>query len=1077
MREMLAKGFARIVIFGLLGVLAACHDSSSPQLTSISVGPPNTSIAAGSTQQFTVTGIYSDGSKHDLSANVTWASSSAAAASISATGLAAATSAGKTFITATQGTVFGGTYLTVAPASLVSIGVTPASPSIANGTSQAFKATGVYSDDSTHDLTNSVVWNSSSATTASISNTAGSNGLATALTLGTTLITAELNGVVSPSVTLKVSAATLVSISVTPPSASMANGAHQQFTATGTYTDGSTQNLTAVVTWNSSSAAIASISNTAGSTGLAAARSVGSTSITAELNAVTSPAVSLTVTTAALVSIAITPALPSVASGVSQQFTAIGTYTDNSTHDLTDVVVWASSNTSVAPISNAAGFDGLASTLTPGSASITATLGAVVSPPVTLTVTAATLTAISVTPGNPGIARGTSQNFVATGIYTDNSTHDLTTSVAWKSSNTAVATISNAAPTNGQAMALTVGTTSITAALNGVTSTGVTLNVSGATLTSIAVTPAAASIAKGLTEPFVATGTYSDNSTQTLTTQVTWASSNTAVASISSVATTNGQAMALAVGSTSITAGLNGVTSTGVTLNVSAATLTSIAVTPAAPSIAKGLTQQFSATGTYTDNSTQDLTTQATWASSNMAVAGISNVATTNGQATALTVGSTSITAALNGVTSTGVTLSVSAAALTSIAITPLAPSIAKGLTQQFTATGTYTDSSTQDLTTQATWFSSDTSVATIGSGGGSNGLATSLTQGFTQISATFNSVSSSSATLTVTPPTLTSIAVTPATSSINPGGTRQYTATGTYSDASTQNLTTLATWNSTDTTAATISLQGLATGANIGTTTITAMLGSVTSSNASLAVVASVSLTAAGSSTWTVPAGVTSIQVVATGGGGGGSGAGGFAGGNGGIVTAALTVTPGDTLQLVVGGGGNVGAVGRGGGGGGSTNVNAGTASQIIAGGGGGGGPSSAGGDGSGGGGGNNGQNGGDFSTYSGGGGGGGGSGGSSSGGIAGASGNGGAGGTANGAGGFGTGTGAGGGGGGGGSGGAGGGGYGGGGGGFGFSSTGTGGGGGGSIGPAGSVYSAAANSGIAGVAGADGSITISIN
>jgi hypothetical protein len=112
---------------------------------------------------------------------------------------------------------------------------------------------------------------------------------------------------------------------------------------------------------------------------------------------------------------------------------------------------------------------------------------------------------------------------------------------------------------------------------------------------------------------------------------------------------------------------------------------------------------------------------------------------------------------------------------------------------------------------------------------------------------------------------------------------------------------------------------------------------------------------TTAGAGTWTVPAGVTSIQVVATGGGGGGGGgsANGGIGGNGGagaVVTATLTVTPGDTINYYVGGGGSgttytvfsgSGSGGGGGGGGGSTNVIDGTdaSTQIIAGAGGGGG------------------------------------------------------------------------------------------------------------------------------------------
>jgi sulfur relay (sulfurtransferase) complex TusBCD TusD component (DsrE family) len=78
-----------------------------------------------------------------------------------------------------------------------------------------------------------------------------------------------------------------------------------------------------------------------------------------------------------------------------------------------------------------------------------------------------------------------------------------------------------------------------------------------------------------------------------------------------------------------------------------AVTLTSIAVTPANPTIMVGATQQFVATGTYSDGSTKSVTSQATWTSSNTAAATIN----ASGLATAVLAGSTTIRAALNGVT------------------------------------------------------------------------------------------------------------------------------------------------------------------------------------------------------------------------------------------------------------------------------------------------------------------------------------------------------------------------------------------------------------------------------------------
>ena len=278
-------------------------------------------------------------------------------------------------------------------------------------------------------------------------------------------------------------------------------------------------------------------------------------------------------------------------------------------------------------------------------------------------------------------------------------------------------------------------------------------------------------------------------------------------------------------------------TSSAATLTVNpAATLQSIAVTPAGPSIAVGKTQQFTATGTYSDSSTKDITTTVTWVSSNT---GFATIGASTGLATAVAVGTTQISATLGSVTSPNDALTVTAAAVTlqSIAVTPAGPSISAGATQQFAAMGTYSDSSTKNITTTVTWASSNTGFATIGA---STGLATGVAAGTTQITATLGSVVSPNDSLTVTAAvvTLQSIAVTPAAPSISAGTTQQFTATGTYSDSSTKDITTTVTWASSNTGFATIGAStGLATGVAAGTTQITATLGSVVSPNDALTV------------------------------------------------------------------------------------------------------------------------------------------------------------------------------------------------------------------------------------------------
>lgn len=175
---------------------------------------------------------------------------------------------------------------------------------------------------------------------------------------------------------------------------------------------------------------------------------------------------------------------------------------------------------------------------------------------------------------------------------------------------------------------------------------------------------------------------------------------------------------------------------------------------------------------------------------------------------------------------------------LVSITITPVAPSIAKGLTQQLTATGTFTDSSQSDLTDNVTWASGTPTVATVSN----TGLAQSLTAGSTTVTATSGSVSAS-VTLTVTAAVAESITITPAAPSSGVGLARQLTATGTFSDGTTADVTSIATWASSAPAIATVdSNTGLTTGVSLGTTSISAKVGSATQS-VSLAIV---------SNTWT---------------------------------------------------------------------------------------------------------------------------------------------------------------------------------------------------------------------------------
>jgi uncharacterized protein YjdB len=220
---------------------------------------------------------------------------------------------------------------------------------------------------STQDVTNSAIWTSSDGSIATVS----ASGLASALTAGSAAITATLGSVVG-STTLTSTAAVLQSVSVAPQNLNMATGTTGQLTATGYYSDSTTQDLTNVATWSSSVGGVASVSTT----GLVTARKAGSSVITATFGGVNG-STTVTVATRTLQSIVVTPVNPSVSAGHTLLFTATAYYADLTTQDVTVSVHWSTSSASLATINSGQSGGGVATGKAAGSVTITATLSGV----------------------------------------------------------------------------------------------------------------------------------------------------------------------------------------------------------------------------------------------------------------------------------------------------------------------------------------------------------------------------------------------------------------------------------------------------------------------------------------------------------------------------------------------------------------------------------------------------------------------------------------------------------------------------------------------------------------------------
>jgi Bacterial Ig-like domain (group 2)/Kelch motif len=170
-------------------------------MTSVSVSPAALNVAKGITSQFVATASYTDGSKADISASVTWSIGNSNVGSITSTGSVSAIELGATSVVATYGSLNGSTSYTVTGPVIQNLEIYSVAPYTGVGRTESMMAIAAYSDGRKVDATNSVVWESSSPAVATINATTGQ---AVGVSLGVTTITATLESV-ARSVTLTVS--------------------------------------------------------------------------------------------------------------------------------------------------------------------------------------------------------------------------------------------------------------------------------------------------------------------------------------------------------------------------------------------------------------------------------------------------------------------------------------------------------------------------------------------------------------------------------------------------------------------------------------------------------------------------------------------------------------------------------------------------------------------------------------------------------------------------------------------------------------------------------------------------------
>jgi trimeric autotransporter adhesin len=848
------------------------------ELVSISISPKGETISKGLTMELTATGLYTDGSKSDITHLVSWHvfSLSGSLSKSSDKVLFHAGNIGLAKVTASLNGIYGDTTLVISPASLVSLSI-EAPKTLSNGLSTQLRAIGTYTDNSTHDLTPIVTWSDSG--NATITNDLFSSGWFKSRGEESNRITATYKGITSQA-TINVVPAEITALQFSISNLYIAKGTSQKIGTTGTFTDGSNQDLSSQVSFTADSdgdglddQAVISISNSPANKGEITSINMGSATVTATING-RSIASKVTVTPAELVSISL-GMNRSIANGLSLQLEAIGTYSDNTTQDITKDVIWyASGNGKVENnFSNA----GKISTFGEGILSITANLQGI-SSNLNINILPAEIKSLSLSSANLVLAKGTKQKIKVNGHFSDGSVSDITSEASFLIDSNGdglddqiIARVLNTGLTKGEIIGEGVGSATLKASVKNL-SIKSSITVKTAELVSITVTPGTEEIAKGLSIQYQAIGIYTDGSNQDLTNSVSWDTSifnetsltplpvaligeilALPIANISNTNGSKGKLTSAKEGNINVIASLNNFVGNA-KLKIGNAVLVQIKVSSQNNSTSKGLNESFQALGIYSDGTTQNLTQIVTWKSDangdgldDSNVIAISNNSLSMGTAKAMGTGDSIISASLGSLVGR-LEYTVTQAAISSIKVQSVNDSRPKGLNEKITAIAVYTDGTTIDITSSVTWIAdsngdgkNDTNVASISNSPESKGTVTTTSTGTVKIIGTFGNFSSSK-TITVQPASIVSLAISPTSATVAKGFIRQFTASGTFTDGTVQDLTVNATWISDsngdgidDSLTASISnvlgKKGILTGVNSGNSNVKAVFNGVSSS------------------------------------------------------------------------------------------------------------------------------------------------------------------------------------------------------------------------------------------------------
>ncbi|WP_261313631.1 Ig-like domain-containing protein [Paenibacillus sp. DR312] len=725
--------------------LAAAADK---ELSKIVVSKNEMSLEVGDSGSVTVTGVYSDNTSANVTISTTWSSEDTSIATVY-NGAITAKKEGKATITA----AYQGQSQTVqvkVTKKVKALSKNVQSLDLRTGDTKEIILTATYSDNETNNAAASTAeWSTSDEKVATVV-----NGKVTGQSAGTAVITAKVG---SQSVTVDVNVEVVKRVDVDKQQVNLLLNKSESVKVTATYPDGTTKDVTDLAEWTSSNEKVADVLK-----GEITGYSAGSAKITAKYGT-KSVSVDVDVDLTSKLSVqkqSIFFRLSETTKTANVVLTA--SYPNSSDVNVTDQATWTSSNEKVATV-----FKGQITAISAGSTTIKATYSGKT---VEIAVDVDTARYLDIKDVNDKLAMSVtgdnkSKTLVANAEYIDGSTEVVTSKATWTSSNPDVVYVSN-----GDLIAYKSGTATITVAYGGKTAK-FTVNVDVAD--KYEMDKKKASVAVGGTTNAKVLAIYGETS-KDVSEDATWSSSSDKIAEVDSKGVITG----VATGKVTITAKIEGKT---LTLPVEVGMASGLEADVNFVVLSAKETQNILLTGTDEDGNTLDVTSEATWKSSNARVADVKK-----GVITGNSSGKANITAEYG---SKKVTIQVEVDVISRIEASESALSLKSGDTADLTVTAFLSDGSERDVTDKAEWKTNSYKVAQV-----TKGKVKATGSGKAKITAKYGS---KSVTIALDVDTLKYLQTDKVTLTMKPGEKVTVAATATYADGSEANVSKPALWKS----------------------------------------------------------------------------------------------------------------------------------------------------------------------------------------------------------------------------------------------------------------------------------------